>query len=347
MSVICNEGCRMTSIPDLPRSGLQNLGNTCYINAVIQCLRHVDEFLDVLSDHEDSNSFAGICARLMSTMNQGEVIVKPVSIVDSIQNDETNDFQTDTPGDSHEVLTYILNKIHADISKRVKIISKKSAENVVREREQNPYQKAAIAAYKQMHEDEYSAMLQIFYGQLSTSVSILSDEMSINKTEKSTTFESFSCLHLPIPQIPLDQEITIYHCLDEFFQPEVLQGENQYYDDASQTYVTADKKQYISKTPNILVLAINRFGSTKNRRHIAIPINLNINKYRRTTLKPKMYRLSGVCHHTGNPNSGHCFASCFDVRTQTWSEYDDETVTESDEERLNTNSAYIILYHRV
>jgi ubiquitin C-terminal hydrolase len=45
---------------DQPTSGLANLGNTCYMNAVIECLRHCSPFMRYLFGqefHEDRVCF--------------------------------------------------------------------------------------------------------------------------------------------------------------------------------------------------------------------------------------------------------------------------------------------------
>ena len=320
---------------NLTKSGLQNLGNTCFINSIVQCLRHTKELRVVLLKHESSQSFAGTCARLIRAMQQSDVIVRPVSIVDQVQRDEKNDFESNSPGDSHEVLTYILNRIHADLSKRVKITRKSNDE------QGSDLQRAAISAYKQAHEQAYSELLQIFYGQLLTTIIFKSDDERRTKNN----FEAFLSLHLPIPDI---SDVTLYDCFDVLFSAEKLSDDNKFHDEDKGRYVDATKAHFVFKAPVILLLSLNRFSdiSKKNMRHVKIPYHLNLEKYQAKHVNSRRYELSSVCHHVGRMDSGHCYSTCKDPADGAWYEYDDETVRKTDLEATTADSAYILFYRQ-
>ena len=46
-------------------AGLQNLGNTCYMNATVQCLKTVPEFKDALLKFDQSKTLLLILERVM------------------------------------------------------------------------------------------------------------------------------------------------------------------------------------------------------------------------------------------------------------------------------------------
>lgn len=50
----------LASAMDMP-AGLENLGNTCYMNATVQCLKTVPEFKQALEKYEGGESILHLC----------------------------------------------------------------------------------------------------------------------------------------------------------------------------------------------------------------------------------------------------------------------------------------------
>lgn len=314
-------------------SGLENLGNTCYINAVLQCLRSIPDFVSLIDKHQDKKNLTGAIALLMSAMSEEQVIVRPITVTQLIVTPTNNDFQIDIPGDAHEVLVYIIDTVHEDLSRAVKITQKTDDEHTVIGR----LHRQAVEAFRRMYGASYSEMLPLFYGQMLSRVIAEDTQPECH----SSTFEPFTSLHVPIPNL---LDATLYDCIDLLFREERLDGLNQFYDDKHERYVDARKTHHIYKMPRVLIIALNRHGIRKNTRHVRIPPTLNMQKYLLENRSVRPYHLRCVCHHSGGMNGGHYWACCKRADSGQWDCYDDDEIKSCDGMMATARTAYILLY---
>ena len=131
-----------------------------------------------------------------------------------------------------------------------------------------------------VYEKEYSEILDMFYGiYVST---IMSN--TINQEVHSKKPELFFILDLPLPKrINTDPIINLYDCFDLFVEPEILEGDNAWYNEKSGKKENVKKQLTFWNLPKILVIVLKRFspcGQYKLNTVIDFPINdLDLSNY--------------------------------------------------------------------
>eukprot|EP01022_Parablepharisma_sp_SALTPOND_P034022 TRINITY_DN902_c0_g1_i1.p1 TRINITY_DN902_c0_g1~~TRINITY_DN902_c0_g1_i1.p1 ORF type:complete len:823 (-),score=38.07 TRINITY_DN902_c0_g1_i1:4514-6982(-) len=100
-------------------SGIQNIGNTCYLSSSIQCLRHTEALVSYLEGDEFERS--------INTASSGEVIKALRKLLRGLSNEgmcvspyqfkktidkHTGQFPLNKQCDAHEFLTFLIDKLH-------------------------------------------------------------------------------------------------------------------------------------------------------------------------------------------------------------------------------------------
>lgn len=319
---------------------LANLGNTCYLNSVIQCLNHSDLPSILESREVRAESFVARLKELFSAMRKESAdtcVIRPTSILQSVISDDTNDFKMFVPGDAHELLVYIMTRVFKDISRKVKI----TVRGTVTDECMN-MQKEAMMSFKRHFEKEYTDVLPSYYGQIVNCIQ--SVQSSFNKS----VFDPFLTLHLPIPDV---QNLNLYDCLDSYFMDERFTGDNQFFDDKAGIYVDAVKQHKVWATPQNLFIALNRFPSAfdskKNATLVRIPEILNMGKYMHKFAKKEgsRYQMYAVCKHFGNARGGHYVAVC--KSKSGWQIFDDDDVRSFPGSSVIDGDVYILFYSKM
>lgn len=180
--------------------GLQNLGNTCFMNSILQCLSNTAELTEVFS----SGRYKEQINRTNTLGCKGRVAESYAKLVKDMWNDGyrcvvpspfkkvIGEFQTQFSGyeqqDAHEFLGFVLDGLHEDLNRKtvkphVNKIESKGRDDSVISRE----------AWRRFLLRNDSEIVDRMHGQLRSHVTCT------NCGKESVTFEAFSCLSLPIP----------------------------------------------------------------------------------------------------------------------------------------------------
>jgi len=336
--------------------GIRNLGNTCFLNASLQCLSATipltDYFLgyDYRSEinHQNVLGTGGKLvveyAELMKDMWLGKnTVVKPVSFKSQLEKFAPQ-FRGSRQHDSQELLAYLLDGIHEDLNR---IQQKPFIED--RDCDGTQDEEDAIESWKNYLRRDKSLIVDIFQGQMRSKLTCLACKHT------NVRFEPFMYLSLPITASCR----TIQDCLELYLEEEKMEGANQWYCSKCKEHRDATKKTDLWILPPILIVHLKRFSfddygqlGSKNEAPIHYPVrewDLSNFVHSRGSEHP-LYDLYAVSNHVGGLGSGHYTAFAQNRFDDQWFEFNDSTYRAVDDEdkahHRNRISAYVLFYNR-
>jgi ubiquitin C-terminal hydrolase len=341
----------ITKYYDKGRTGLANLGNTCFLNACLQVLNHTYELTAFINSNKYDKNFKSemtdaIALKewkdLQKIMWDTNTIVSPnkfVYYIHTLAKAKNREIFTGwAQNDMPEFLLFMIESMHNSLSRRVNIRINGKA--------QNDLDTLAVKCYEMLSETyakEYSEIMDIFYG------IYVSEIKSIDGSTRHTIKpESFFMLDLPIPN---KEATTIYDCFDEFTKYEVLEKDNAWLNEKTGQKEDVKKGITFWNFPNILVLTMKRFspcGEHKLTRIIDFPVDgLDLSKYVSGYNKEKyVYDLYGVCNHTGNVMGGHYTAFVKNAKGE-WALFNDTNVVSvKTNQEVVSPAAYCLFYRK-
>ncbi|XP_073328997.1 ubiquitin carboxyl-terminal hydrolase 3 [Pagrus major] len=354
----------------LGATGLRNLGNTCFMNAILQSLSNIEQFSCYFKELPAVALRSGKTAgrRMYHTRSQGD---NSVSLVEefrktlcSLWQGNQTAFSPDSlfyaiwkimpsfrgyqQQDAHEFMRYLLDHLHRELQySRNGASHPVSAQDGVR---------LSTAEGKCCINGTASVVTSNFGGILQNEVNCL-----ICGTE-SRKFDPFLDLSLDIPsqfrqKRSKDQEpgptCTLRDCLHSFTDLEELDETELYYCHKCKKRQKSTKKFWIQKLPKVLCLHLKRFHWTaflRNKVDTYVEFPLKGLDMRGYLLEPEnslpescLYDLVAVVvHHGSGVGSGHYTA--YGSHESRWYHFNDSTVTLTNEDTVRKAKAYILFY---
>ena len=333
--------------------GMENLGNTCFLNACMQVINNTYElnhFLEsdiykkYLKEDIPEASIINEWDDLRNVMWSANGIVAPRKFVHNVQKiaelKKIEIFTGWAQNDMPEFLQFFIECIHNSISRSVSIQINGQAENNM--------DNLAIKCYKMLkdsYSNEYSEIMEMFYG-------ISFSELISKNTNKAISIVPESFFILDVPVVSKDKLAqNIYDCFDFFTEPEYLEGDNAVYNEETKQKEDVRKQYSFWNFPNIVVIALKRFtpdGQRKLANMIDFPIDdLNLSKYvRGYNAQSYKYDLYGVCNHVGGVSGGHYTAFVRNAENK-WIHYNDKNVEKVENpEVIKSPMAYCLFYRK-
>ncbi|KAJ0046619.1 hypothetical protein Pint_04943 [Pistacia integerrima] len=335
-----------------PPLGLRNLGNSCYLNSVLQCLTYTPPLANFCLNLQHSSlcdlardcPFCILEKRIVRSLSLDLTLDAPAKIQSCLRIFAEH-FRGGRQEDAHEFLRYVIDACH-NTCLRLKKLKRKGGD---REAVNGSVGNSSSS----------SVVKEIFGGALQSQVKCLSCGAESNKVDE-------------IMDISLDilHSGSLKDAMQKFFQPEVLDGNNKYKCENCKKLVAARKQMSILQSPNILVIQLKRFGGIfggKIDKTIAFEEILVLSSfmckanqagkeswgiYYPTMLihiyrdpQPE-YKLFGTIVHSGfSLDSGHYYAYIKDAMGR-WYCCNDSSVSISTLQEVLSEKVYILFFSR-
>jgi len=355
------ENIESTSKQSRKRLGLKNLGNTCFMNSVLQSLSNIEEFCNVLTSlpslDEQIKSSKDTKKQVDRRISDGVIVtdelkkvlmalkqsddksaISPNSLFEAIWKVVPR-FRGYQQQDAHEFLRYMLDRLHTELLHLLP--GKLKAEPRIQSN---------------------SLVTSVFGGTLQSCVTCLTCKST------SKTNDPFLDLSIDIPQIytgpprkSKDKEILpvchVHDCLQKFVEREELADSEKFFCNSCKSKQPATKQFWIRRLPTVLCLHIKRFrwsayARTKIDTFIEFPLSgLDMSGYLLKNLSGTRYSNAGsslydlaavIVHHGTGAGSGHYTA--FATNNHAWFNFNDCSVKETDFQTVNSSRAYILFY---
>uniref|UniRef100_A0A5B7CAR0 ubiquitinyl hydrolase 1 n=1 Tax=Davidia involucrata TaxID=16924 RepID=A0A5B7CAR0_DAVIN len=341
--------------------GLNNLGNTCFMNSVLQVLLHApplrNYFLSDRHNHETcrKRSSDRLCLPcdidvIFSAVFSGDrTPYSPAQFLYSWWQHSEN-LATYEQQDAHEFFISMLDRIHEKEGRARKPI-----------RDNGDCQCIAHRVFSGLLRSDVTCMT---CGFTSTTYDPCVDiSLDLNTNTSSPT----DVANKPIKPTQNIGVSTLVGCLDLFTRPEKLGSDQKFFCQNCQERQDSLKQMSIRRLPLVLCLHIKRFEhspikkmSKKIDRHLQFPFSLDMTPYLSSSIVRKRfgnrifafegdesnnsteYEVFAVVTHSGMLESGH-YVTYLRLKNQ-WYKCDDAWISEVDEEVVRASQSYLIYY---
>eukprot|EP00933_Yihiella_yeosuensis_P073593 TRINITY_DN82304_c0_g1_i1.p1 TRINITY_DN82304_c0_g1~~TRINITY_DN82304_c0_g1_i1.p1 ORF type:complete len:471 (-),score=84.71 TRINITY_DN82304_c0_g1_i1:145-1557(-) len=344
------------------RVGLKNLGNSCFMNAGLQCLLHVEPLVAYFLNQEYKQevnktsplSYKGELAKafgdlVRSTWQSEQKAFDPRTFRRMIAQKAPHLIDGDEQ-DVQEFLAFCIDGLHEDLNrvpKPPKALSKDEdkADEKLSATHGDDFA-AALGWLRHLQRDK-SFLVDLLQGQLRSSLTC----SKCSYTSK--RFDPFLYLSLPVAK----SMTQVTDAIAQYLEAEHLTGDEQWHCEKCKKKVDATKKIDLWKLPPVLVLHLKRFEfdpktqkfeKTDNRLNMKLQ-GLDLQEFCSSPQRDgSIYNVAGVANHSGVYGNGHYTATC---RTGgrgsgTWYHFCDSNVKEYSGRHVVTRESYVIFLVR-
>ena len=339
------------------KTGLKNLGNTSYLNSVLQILCYIrsfasyflnpkngEEFKNKVSDYKVSYVFHRLCTHIFPYPEKDNIeIYKPDALLKvlSLYNVTYKDYKEKNPND---LIVFILYKLHEELNSlkmydSSKYISNSTSTMIFNDKDASV--KNGIKKFTQVNKSIISNYFTWFE---------IKESQCLKCSKKIYNLQNFSTFQLNIFDLikyKKPKYIKIEDCLELYISPKTKNNVCRFCNSYNNIITTTN----IYSAPNIFIFLLDYTNYIDNNDFsFVLERKINLGKYIENKNGPTNYILNGIVYWDKNKNKYQAFsASPVD---KNWYLCDDENVTSTDVNNFidifNKNLCYkpfILVYH--
>jgi len=348
------------------KSGLQNIGQTCYMNATIECLSNIKEITDYLLNLNETfiskENTLTISYRnlLIELFLSGKKCIVP-QVFKCVIGELNPLFQGMHAADSKDLVFFIIERLHLELN-----IKDQSIQNIPKDFCQLELESRNENLMLQNFSNDFklknnSIISETFYG-ITRSI-MKCKGCGISKF----SFQSFNMQIFQLKKLKEDKSLYYknnakLNLIEAFMlqqMPESLTNENMIYCNNCKGLTDGVHQQSIYELPKVLIIILNRGKNNEDfNEEFDFPVILDLRNKNviANQNSPHLFYLCGIITHLGESSSGgHFIAYCRNNQNSNFTFYNDSIVSEASIESAisakisdNVNekrTPYILFYH--
>ena len=361
--------------------GLNNLGFTCYLNAILQCLNQTEPLSNYFLSEEGASkaqnnnlkinfpssiqispAYLDVVKNLWDTTKNNKSY-SPILFYEKL-NEINNSFILNKPNDSKDLLKFLFKQFHKELNTKGAIINNDDNNNKEDSFEQYDRVKVFNKFLLYFTNNNCSIISNNFYGITEINKECFNcKQFFMNQyiilKPIIYEFKIYNMLIFPLDEIKKEKikiiknnekinEISIYDCF-EYYQKSKKLDKKIFCKRCNQlTEFTSSSKLF--NAPIILIIILNRAKNNSYNLKIEFKEEINLTPFIQFKENKVIYELYGVVTHLGkNGDKGHFISSCKNLIDNNWYKYNDSNILKINniqKEVLDFGKPYILFFQK-